>query len=181
MDDHSLWLKIYWRSIVSVSTLQELFFDVVSQSEHEQERFPILCSCELCSGLGQGFTLERDTAWKEYDFFTFKRFVNQWFLFHHGWDGNKEMEQESYHMTCGYDVTTAAPESVILSSTFGAAVNLSFSFRTPSIFSWPLLLTAMWCGQESGTTINRGNENSRNLWLRVRFHGYNHPVPWGGW
>ena len=116
--------KKAYRSIVSVSTLQELFFDVVSQSEHEQERFPILCSCELCSGLGQGFTLERDTAWKEYDFFTFKRFVNQWFLFHHGWDGNKEMEQESYHMTCGYDVTTAAPESVILSSTFGAAVNL---------------------------------------------------------
>ena len=115
--------KKAYRSIVSVSTLQELFFDVVSQSEHEQERFPILCSCELCSGLGQGFTLERDTAWKEYDFFTFKRFVNQWFLFHHGWDGNKEMEQESYHMTCGYDVTTAAPESVILSSTFGAAVN----------------------------------------------------------
>ena len=29
-----------------------------------------------------------------------------------------------------------------------AAVNLSFSFRTPSIFSWPLLLTAMWCGQQ---------------------------------
>ena len=73
------------------------------------------------------------------------------------------MEQESYHMTCGYDVTTAAPESVILSSTFGAAVN---RLTTP-------LVTGM-------SVVNRGNENSRNLWLRVRFHGYNHPVPWGG-
>ena len=48
-----------------------------------------------------------------------------------------------------------------------AAVNLSFSFRTPST-SW----------QESGTTINRGNENSSNnmasAFLRLSFGKWDH-------
>ena len=84
--------------------------------------------------------------------------------------------------------TTAAPESVgQVNSHLGAAVNLStdptavykmkigcWTVNRYLGISWPLLLTAMWCGQESGTTINRGNENSRNLWLsfqRLLPHG----------